>query len=170
MQSFSATCRHLVRTRQFQIPLSVLFFVDFPSPVVGFHGYRLFYYTSCFTCRSSWQWVLEPACPDWKQHHWDQVGVPSLLSSFLSFLLLLISFSLLLSFSPSSPPLLLPFFFYPLIFSPFFSSLSHTQHNSHSNRKRPSTWIWICWHANSRQKRARSVDIITVLYYFLAVF
>ena len=62
---------------------------------------------SCFTCRSSWQWVLEPACPDWKQHHWDQVGVPSLLSSFLSFLLLflLLSFLSPLSFSPSLPPL-----------------------------------------------------------------
>lgn len=142
VQSFSVT----FGTMQFQLPLSVfeLWFSELlVSMVTDF----------CFTCRSSWQWVLEPACPDWKQHHWDQVGVPSLLSSS----------------SPSSlSPLL--FLFSSPSFPPSFSSPSHIQHNSHSNRKRPSTWIWICWHADSCQEGARLVDIMMAPYYFLAVF
>ena len=142
VQSFSVT----FGTMQFQLPLSV-FELQFSKLLVSMVT------DFCFTCRSSWQWVLEPACPDWKQHHWDQVGVPSLLSSSSPSFYLLFSFSSL-----------------PLLPSLSFSLPSHIQHNSHSNRKRPSTWIWICWHANSCQEGARLVDIMMAPNYFLAVF
>ena len=79
---------------------------------------------------------------------------PSSSSPLLSLPLSLLSLPLsLLLFSSSSP-----FSPHPLIYSPSFSSPSHTQHNSHSDRKRPPTWIWICWPANSCQEGARLVN------------
>ena len=77
-----------------------------------------------FAYRPSWQWVLEPACPDWKQHYWDQVRLFSLLSSSfclslpLSRLLFFLFSLLILSppLPPSLPPSLLLLF--PLLPSP----------------------------------------------------
>ena len=66
-----------------------------------------------FAYRPSWQWVLEPTCPDWKQHYRDQVRLFSLLSSSFSLSLplsrlLFFLFSLLI-LSPPLPPSLPPF-------------------------------------------------------------
>ena len=127
---------------QFQIPLSVLFFVDFPppSPVVGFHGYRLFYYVLFYlqielavssgaslsrletaplgSGRSPLPPLLFPLLS-------SPLSAPLLLSYLLSPSLLL---SLLSSFS--SPPLLLlpPHFLSFLLFSlPHSAQLSLKQ-------------------------------------------
>ena len=117
--------------------------------IVGFHGYRLLFYLQIELAVSSGASLSRlEAAPLGS----GRSSLPPLL--FLSFFFISSSLSLL----------------FPLIPSPSFSSPSHIQHNSHSNRKRPSTWIWICWHANSCQEGARLVDIIMAPYYFLSVF